>query len=105
MGDGALGWTVNSICILWTIFVAVILAIPTVRPVTKLNMNYASVITVGVMFCSLVWYFSGARKHYHGPTGNLGPAHSNHDNRSDKGQEDSEEYLGTQGSNTHVQRA
>ncbi|KAG9103315.1 hypothetical protein FRC07_010027, partial [Ceratobasidium sp. 392] len=86
MGDGILGWTVNSLCIVWTIFVAIILAFPTVRPVTQLNMNYASVITIGVMVCSLAWYFAGARKHYHGPTGNLGPAHSNHDNRSDKGQ-------------------
>ncbi|KAG9083193.1 hypothetical protein FRC06_004661 [Ceratobasidium sp. 370] len=43
MGDGALGWIVNSMCILWTIFVAIILAFPTVRPVTKLNMNYAYV--------------------------------------------------------------
>ncbi|KAG8734152.1 hypothetical protein FRC10_011929 [Ceratobasidium sp. 414] len=42
MGDGALGWTVNSVCIIWTIFVAIILAFPTVRPVTKLNMNYAN---------------------------------------------------------------
>lgn len=30
-----------------------------------------SVITVGVMFCSLLWYFLGARKHYKGPTGML----------------------------------
>lgn len=28
-----------------------------------------SVITVGVMVCSLMWYFLGARKHYKGPTG------------------------------------
>ncbi|KAG9079625.1 hypothetical protein FS749_008357 [Ceratobasidium sp. UAMH 11750] len=105
MGDGVLGWTVNSICIIWTIFVAIILAFPTVRPVTKLNMNYASVITVGVMFCSLVWYFSGARRHYHGPTGNLGPSHTNHDNASDKGLGDSGEYLGTQSPKTQVQRA
>ncbi|KAG9074699.1 hypothetical protein FRC06_010516, partial [Ceratobasidium sp. 370] len=105
MGNGALGWIVNSMCIIWTIFVAIILAFPTVRPVTKLNMNYASVITVGVMFCSLVWYFSGARKHYHGPAGNLGPSHTNHDNTSDKGLDDSDDYLGTQGPKVQVQRA
>ncbi|ELU42010.1 amino acid permease [Rhizoctonia solani AG-1 IA] len=68
MGDGFLGWAVNIMCILWTLFVAVILALPTIIPVTQLNMNYASVITVGVMVCSLAWYFAGARKHYHGPT-------------------------------------
>ncbi|CCO30199.1 putative amino-acid permease C15C4,04c [Rhizoctonia solani AG-1 IB] len=68
MGNGFLGWAVNIMCILWTLFVAVILALPTIIPVTQLNMNYASVITVGVMVCSLAWYFGGAKKHYHGPT-------------------------------------
>ncbi|CAE6418024.1 unnamed protein product [Rhizoctonia solani] len=75
MGDGFLGWAVNIMCILWTLFVAVILALPTIMPVTQLNMNYASVITVGVMVCSLAWYFVGARKHYHGPMSNLGSNH------------------------------
>ncbi|CAE6472143.1 unnamed protein product [Rhizoctonia solani] len=75
MGDGFLGWAVNTMCILWTLFVAVILALPTIMPVTQLNMNYASVITVGVMVCSLAWYFVSARKYYHGPTSNLGSNH------------------------------
>ncbi|CAE6476917.1 unnamed protein product [Rhizoctonia solani] len=76
MGDGFLGWAINILCILWTLFVAVILALPTILPVTQLNMNYASVITVGVMVCSLAWYFAGGRKHYHGPMSNLGPNHN-----------------------------
>jgi hypothetical protein len=78
--------------------VAIILCFPTVRPVTKLNMNYASVITTGVVFLSLcvllflfshsishplpardqrelndaysVWYILGGRRHYKGPMGN-----------------------------------
>jgi hypothetical protein len=37
----------------WVSFVAIILCFPTERPVTKLNMNYASVITIGVVFLSL----------------------------------------------------
>jgi len=52
-----------------------VFSFPTVKPVTKLNMNYASVITVGVMFVSLVWYFAGARRHYKGPTSNLRDHH------------------------------
>ncbi|KAF8756771.1 Amino acid permease [Rhizoctonia solani] len=84
MGDGFLGWAVNIMCILWTLFVAVILALPTIIPVTQLNMNYASVITVGVMVCSLAWYFAGARKHYHGPTSNLGPNHQSGERDSGK---------------------
>jgi len=43
MGPGILGWAVNINCILWTLFVSVILSIPTTLPVTKDTMNYASV--------------------------------------------------------------
>ncbi|KAG8678067.1 hypothetical protein FRC08_018090 [Ceratobasidium sp. 394] len=93
MGDGALGWTVNSICILWSLFITIILAFPTIRPVTMRNMNYASIITLGVLFGSFVWYFAGARKYYHGPASNLGPSHANHDDKSNKGHDDSGEYL------------
>ena len=43
MGDGFLGWAANIICIIWTLFVCVIFSLPTILPVTKENMNYASV--------------------------------------------------------------
>ena len=43
MGDGLLGWSANVICIVWTLFVCVIFSLPTIIPVTKENMNYASV--------------------------------------------------------------
>lgn len=43
MGDGWLGFLCNCTCITWTLFVCVIFSIPTNLPVTKLNMNYASV--------------------------------------------------------------
>ncbi|OSX56574.1 hypothetical protein POSPLADRAFT_1159633 [Postia placenta MAD-698-R-SB12] len=43
MGDGVLGWAVNLTCTFWTTFVCIIFCIPTERPVTRLNMNYASV--------------------------------------------------------------
>ncbi|KAF8172767.1 APC amino acid permease [Mycena galopus ATCC 62051] len=71
MGAGALGWAANIACISWTLFVCVIFSFPTVKPVTSLNMNYASVITVGVMFLSLVWYVLDAHKHYTGPRSNI----------------------------------
>ena len=53
MGDGWLGWTCNVICIAWTLFVSVLFSLPTYFPVTAENMNYASVITVGVITLSL----------------------------------------------------
>ncbi|KAF7324369.1 APC amino acid permease [Mycena sanguinolenta] len=71
MGPGLLGWAANIACISWTCFVCVIFSFPTLKPVTALNMNYASVITIGVMFLSLVWYFADAHKHYKGPRSNL----------------------------------
>ncbi|OSX57878.1 hypothetical protein POSPLADRAFT_1155215 [Postia placenta MAD-698-R-SB12] len=52
MGDGLLGWAANLTCICWTLFVCVIFCIPTELPVTSTNMNYASVITVGVIVLS-----------------------------------------------------
>jgi hypothetical protein len=71
LGDGLLGWAFNINCILWTLFVFVIFSMPTILPVTKDNMNYASVITVGVIVFAGLWYFISARHHYHGPVSNL----------------------------------
>ncbi|THH06582.1 hypothetical protein EW145_g3989 [Phellinidium pouzarii] len=71
MGPGLLGWAANVTCISWTIFVSVIFSMPTVLPVTKDNMNYASVITGGVVILSGAWYILGAHRHYKGPTSNL----------------------------------
>lgn len=65
------GWGANIICIVWTLFVCTIFALPTILPVTKDNMNYASVITVGVIFLSLVWYIIQARHHYTGPISDI----------------------------------
>ncbi|KAG6334784.1 hypothetical protein ID866_4302 [Astraeus odoratus] len=71
MGPGIVGWAANIICISWTLFVCVIFSLPTILPVTKDNMNYASVITVGVIILSGTWYIFGANRHYHGPISNL----------------------------------
>jgi hypothetical protein len=49
---GLLGWACNVICIAWTCFVCVIFSFPNYRPVTPTNMNYASVITIGVVVLS-----------------------------------------------------
>ncbi|GBE86966.1 APC amino acid permease [Sparassis latifolia] len=71
MGDGLLGWMANILCISWTLFVCVIFSLPTVFPVTPQNMNYASVITVGVIVLSGVWFLCGGRRHYKGPSSNV----------------------------------
>ncbi|KAI6117501.1 amino acid/polyamine transporter I [Pisolithus croceorrhizus] len=71
MGSGIIGWAANVACISWTLFVCVIFSLPTILPVTKDNMNYASVITIGVVIVSGVWYILSAHRHYHGPSSNL----------------------------------
>ncbi|KAF9480263.1 APC amino acid permease [Pholiota conissans] len=71
MGDGWLGVVCNSICITWTLFICVIFSFPTIKPVTQQNMNYASVITVGVIVLAFAWYILGAHKFYTGPQSNL----------------------------------
>ena len=53
MGDGWFGWTCNVFCIAWTLFASVLFSLPTYFPVTAVNMNYASVITAGVIILSL----------------------------------------------------
>jgi len=71
MGDGWLGVFANVWCALWTFFVCVVFSLPTQIPVTSTNMNYASVITVGVIAASGLWYVLSAHRHYHGPVSNL----------------------------------
>ncbi|PPQ98688.1 hypothetical protein CVT24_003315 [Panaeolus cyanescens] len=71
MGNGWLGWACNIICICWTIFICIIFSFPVNLAVTPSNMNYASVITVGVIVLAYIWYFISARKHYVGPRSNL----------------------------------
>ena len=58
MGAGWLGWSCNVICIIWTLFICVLFSLPTYFPVTAGNMNYASVITVGVITLSLYVHLS-----------------------------------------------
>ncbi|KAJ3078645.1 hypothetical protein HDU99_000456, partial [Rhizoclosmatium hyalinum] len=69
-----LGLIINTIAVVWTAFVSIILILPPFVPVTKDTMNYAGPITVAVMFLSMIWYFVDARKWYMGPLGNLNNA-------------------------------
>ncbi|KZO89851.1 APC amino acid permease [Calocera viscosa TUFC12733] len=71
LGDGIIGWACNITCTLWTCFIVVIFSLPNILPVTPDNMNYASVITVGVVVLSGVWYMIGGHRHYNGPRSNL----------------------------------
>ncbi|POW17353.1 hypothetical protein PSTT_00751, partial [Puccinia striiformis] len=71
LGNGVTMWAINSISVLWVIFISVILAFPMVRPVTMENMNYSSIITVTVIILASTWYYLHAFKWYKGPKSNL----------------------------------
>lgn len=58
----AVGWVVNMIAIAWIVFEIVLFTMPTALPVTAVTMNYASVVLVGFLAMSAVWYAVYARK-------------------------------------------
>ncbi|KAF3070935.1 putative amino-acid permease C15C4.04c [Daldinia childiae] len=62
-----LGLVVNLLAIAWILFEVVLFSMPTVLPVTEVNMNYAIVVFVGFMVLSAIWYGIYARKVYRGP--------------------------------------
>ncbi|KAI0475126.1 amino acid permease [Xylariaceae sp. FL0804] len=71
---------VNAWACIWTLFVSVIFILPTVRPVTADNMNYAAAYLVAIFACALAYWYAVGRKWYVGPISettvgeDLGPA-------------------------------
>ncbi|KAJ6048927.1 uncharacterized protein N7446_011610 [Penicillium canescens] len=61
------GTFVNVLALAWIAFELVLFSMPTALPVTAVSMNYASVVFVGFMAISGVWYLLYARKSYKGP--------------------------------------
>lgn len=61
------GMIANIISICWIIFVTVFLLLPAMKPVTALNMNYASAVLGGVLIFATIDWFARGRKHYLGP--------------------------------------
>jgi amino acid transporter len=56
------GPVVNVVALAWIAFEVVLFSMPTALPVSPVSMNYASVVWVGFMAMSAVWYFVYARK-------------------------------------------
>lgn len=57
---GKVGFVCNIVLILWTVFSIVFFSFPAVLPVSKDNMNYVSVVIVGVtLYALLYWQFKG----------------------------------------------
>lgn len=64
---GKAGHVVNGIAVLWIMFAMVLFSMPAVIPVTRVTMNYASVVFVGFAAICAVWYMINGRHHYSGP--------------------------------------
>ncbi|KAJ9604497.1 hypothetical protein H2200_011333 [Cladophialophora chaetospira] len=62
-----IGPIANGVALCWIGFEVVLFSMPAALPVTEVTMNYASVVFVGFMFMSAVWYAVHARKVYKGP--------------------------------------
>lgn len=62
-----IGPIVNVVALCWICFEVVLFSMPTALPVTQVTMNYASVVLVGFLVMSAIWYAVHARKAYKGP--------------------------------------
>ena len=56
------GVVANVVALCWIAFEVVLFSMPTVLPVTKVSMNYASVVLMGFLTIAAAWYFIYARK-------------------------------------------
>lgn len=57
-----LGPIVNIVALCWITFELILFSMPTALPVTRVSMNYASVVFVGFMTIAAIWYAVYARK-------------------------------------------
>jgi amino acid transporter len=64
---GKFSFIVNLWACVWTLFVSIIFILPTIRPVTADNMNYAIVFLVFILLCAMVYWYISGRKFYTGP--------------------------------------
>jgi choline transport protein len=69
---GRLGFTVNILAMAFCAFLIIFLPFPVILPVTAQNMNYASVVFLGVILFSLVDWVIRGRKRYTGPIREVG---------------------------------
>jgi amino acid transporter len=63
----SLGMVVNIISLIYILVTVIFFCFPLVMPATIQNMNYTSVITVGLMTLTALWWFIRGRSEYRGP--------------------------------------
>jgi len=64
---GIFGVICNVVAILWCLFIIPLFSMPAALPTTTETMNYASVVFVGGVSISGLWYVVWGRKNYQGP--------------------------------------
>ncbi|TKY90271.1 hypothetical protein EX895_000269 [Sporisorium graminicola] len=67
--SSTVGWTVNTIAMVYMLVFGVFFCFPSVYPPTANTMNWSSVILVGVFLLSSVGYVTWGRNSYAGPSG------------------------------------
>ncbi|KAM0747892.1 putative gaba permease [Meredithblackwellia eburnea MCA 4105] len=72
---GILGIISNVASCVWMVLCCVIFCMPAIIPVTKTSMNWASVVLVGSLALSGIWYIVSARHTYTGPPASAGLNH------------------------------
>lgn len=56
------GTIANVVAVAWIVFELILFSMPTALPVTEVSMNYASVVLVGLISLSGIWYAISGRK-------------------------------------------
>ncbi|KAI1621672.1 amino acid/polyamine transporter I [Exophiala viscosa] len=68
MGNGPLGFFVNSVAMIYIVVTNVFFCLPYfVPPVTAATMNYTSLVSYGLALLVVVWWFVGGKRSYKGP--------------------------------------
>ncbi|PMD50300.1 amino acid transporter, partial [Hyaloscypha bicolor E] len=68
---GQYGTAVNATAVIWVIFLDIIYCFPTAMPVTPQNMNFVSVVTIGLTLFVLGLWFTSKRGKFVGPKINM----------------------------------
>ncbi|KAJ5555740.1 hypothetical protein N7535_008173 [Penicillium sp. DV-2018c] len=68
-----IGITANVLGIAWIAFQVILFSMPVTLPVTVETMTYASVVFVGFITLSMIWYMVYGRKNYRGPVEEVDP--------------------------------
>ncbi|KAJ5358449.1 uncharacterized protein N7496_010862 [Penicillium cataractarum] len=64
---GRFGFAINLVSVLWVVLLDILCFFPVEMPVTKENMNYVSVVSMGLTFTVFVLYFFSKKGKYLGP--------------------------------------